>query len=139
MHAQVIQPAAIVFRRPHWPGHRVHCALDDVLVKDRGFATVARQQLPRDLGLDQFDALRPGIVFTDLGMPDLNGWDLASAVKARQPGTQVVLVTGWGTQIEPGTARARGVDFILPKPFALEDVERVIRQAIDATTAAAAA
>ncbi len=90
-------------------------------------------------GLERFDEVRPQIVFSDLGMPDLNGWDLAVAVKARHPETQVVLVTGWGSQIELGMARARGVDFILPKPFSLEDVERVLRQAIEVSAAGRAA
>ena len=84
-------------------------------------------------GLERFEEFQPQIVFSDLGMPDVNGWELALAVKGRRPETQVVLVTGWGTQIEPGIARARGVDFILPKPFALDEVERVLRQAIEAT------
>jgi signal transduction histidine kinase/CheY-like chemotaxis protein len=87
-------------------------------------------------GLDRFDELRPEIVFSDLGMPDLNGWDLALAIKSRRPETQVVLVTGWGTQIEPGSARARGVDFIMPKPFGLDDVERVVARASEAVAAA---
>jgi CheY-like chemotaxis protein len=87
-------------------------------------------------GLDRFDGLRPEVVFTDLGMPDLNGWDLALAIKSRSPETQVVLVTGWGTQIEPGLARARGVDFIMPKPFGLDDVERVVARASEAVAAA---
>jgi CheY-like chemotaxis protein len=90
-------------------------------------------------GLERFDALQPQIVFSDLGMPDLNGWELAVAVKSRRPETQMVLVTGWGTQIEPATARERGVDFILPKPFALDDVERVLRQATDAVAGGRAA
>ena len=87
-------------------------------------------------GLDRFDELRPEIVFSDLGMPDLNGWDLALAIKSRCPETQVVLVTGWGTQIEPGSARARGVDFIMPKPFGLDDVERILARASEAVAAA---
>ena len=86
-------------------------------------------------GLDRFVELKPEIVFTDLGMPDLNGWDLAIAIKARRPETQVVLVTGWGTQIEPGMARSRGVDYIMPKPFALDDVERLVSQAGEAVAA----
>jgi signal transduction histidine kinase/CheY-like chemotaxis protein len=86
-------------------------------------------------GLDRFVELKPEIVFTDLGMPDLNGWDLAAAIKARRPETQVVLVTGWGTQIEPGMARSRGVDYIMPKPFALDDVERLVAQAGEAVAA----
>ncbi len=86
-------------------------------------------------GLEAFERLRPAIVFSDLGMPDLNGWDLAAAVKARSPDTQMILVTGWGTQIEPAAARARGADFILPKPFTLDEVERVVRRAIEALAA----
>jgi len=46
-----------------------------------------------------------------------------------------VLVTGWGTQIEPASARSRGVDFIMPKPFALDDVEQIVSQASAAVTA----
>ena len=104
----------------------------------RGLGQTVTAAIGGRQGLERFDELRPQIVFSDLGMPDLNGWELAGAVKARRPETQVVLVTGWGTQIEPGTARARGVDFILPKPFALDEVERVLRQAIEASDASRA-
>jgi signal transduction histidine kinase/CheY-like chemotaxis protein len=105
----------------------------------RGLGLTVTAAIGGRQGLERFDELQPQIVFSDLGMPDLNGWDLAGAIKARRPETQVVLVTGWGTQIEPGTARQRGVDFILPKPFALDEVERVLRQAIEASTAGSAA
>jgi len=39
-----------------------------------------------------------------------------------------VLVTGWGFQLEGGATHAHGVDFVLPKPFSLEEVERVLRR-----------
>ena len=83
-------------------------------------------------GLEQFDRVQPHIVFTDLGMPEVTGWDLAVAAKARRPETRMVLVTGWGSQIDTDAARDRGVDYILPKPFSLEEVERVLREAADA-------
>jgi CheY-like chemotaxis protein len=86
-------------------------------------------------GIERFEETRPQIVFSDLGMPDVNGWEVAGTIKARRPGTQVVLVTGWGTQIDPAAARARGVDFILPKPFAIDEVEDVLRRAIEAIAA----
>ena len=85
-------------------------------------------------GLEQFDRVQPHIVFTDLGMPEVNGWDLAVAAKARRPETRMVLVTGWGSQIDPVAARERGVDYILPKPFSLDEVERVLREAVEAIT-----
>jgi CheY-like chemotaxis protein len=79
-------------------------------------------------GLEAFERERFDVVFTDLGMPEVNGWDLALGVKSRRPITPVVLVTGWGFQLEGGAAQAHGVDFVLPKPFSLEEVERVLRQ-----------
>ena len=79
-----------------------------------------------EAGITAFDRLHPPVVFTDLGMPEVNGWDVALHVRSQRPGTALVLVTGWGFQLEEETAMARGVDLILTKPFTLEDVERVL-------------
>jgi signal transduction histidine kinase/CheY-like chemotaxis protein len=88
-------------------------------------------------GLEEFERETFDVVFTDLGMPEVNGWDLALGVKTRRPETPVVLVTGWGFQLEGGAAHAHGVDFVLPKPFSLEEVERVLRQVGEAIAASA--
>jgi signal transduction histidine kinase/ActR/RegA family two-component response regulator/PAS domain-containing protein len=74
----------------------------------------------------QFD-----IVFTDLGMPEMNGWDLALAVKSSQPETAVVLVTGWGFQLEEEAAASRGVDLVIAKPFSWDDVLGALRFVVD--------
>jgi CheY-like chemotaxis protein len=78
-------------------------------------------------GLELFERGAFDVVFSDLGMPEVNGWDLAHAVKSRSPETPVVLVTGWGYQLEGGTAQAHGVDRVMPKPFSIEDVESALR------------
>ena len=88
-------------------------------------------------GLERFEHESFDVVFTDLGMPEVNGWDLALGVKARRPATPVVLVTGWGYQLEGGAAHAHGVDFVLPKPFSLEEVEQVLRQVGEVIAASA--
>jgi signal transduction histidine kinase/CheY-like chemotaxis protein len=74
------------------------------------------------------------VVFSDLGMPDLNGWDLALTVKSTLPHVGVVLVTGWGTQLEGGAALAHGVDLVLSKPVSIDDLDRAIRQIGEART-----
>ena len=79
----------------------------------------------RALEQEQFD-----LVVTDLGMPDVSGWDVAGEVKRRQPRTPVALVTGWGATIDREDASARGVDFILGKPFRGADVRRTIERAV---------
>jgi len=56
------------------------------------------------------------VVFTDLGMPGMNGWEVARAIKARRPTLPVVLVTGWGTGSETSPERG-AVDLVLAKPL----------------------
>jgi CheY-like chemotaxis protein/anti-sigma regulatory factor (Ser/Thr protein kinase) len=73
------------------------------------------------------------IVFTDLGMPEVNGWDVASLVKSRRPECAVVLVSGWGFQLEEDTAQAKGVDRVMAKPFSFLDVERSLRALFEPT------
>ena len=79
-------------------------------------------------GLERYVPGRFDAVFTDLGMPGVNGWDLALAVKALSPGLPIVIVTGWGAQIENQALQMRGADYVVPKPFSLEDVQDVLRQ-----------
>jgi DNA-binding response OmpR family regulator len=82
-------------------------------------------------GVQAFSNGRYDVVFSDLGMPELNGWDLAVSVKRHDPSVRVVLVTGWAHQLEGGSAQAHGVDIVMPKPFSIEDVEAVLRTLAD--------
>ncbi len=80
------------------------------------------------MGVELLDKQRYDVVFSDLGMPEVNGWDLALAAKSRHPNTAVVLVSGWGFQLEEETVAQRGVDLVLAKPFSWEDVAQALRQ-----------
>jgi GAF domain-containing protein/anti-sigma regulatory factor (Ser/Thr protein kinase) len=66
------------------------------------------------------------LVITDLGMPDMNGCQLAEQVKARWPGVKVGIVTGWGERPETLSASHPAVDFVLGKPFSIESLRRSI-------------
>ncbi len=66
--------------------------------------------------------LRPEIVVLDLGMPDLDGYETARAIRevlAGQPALLVAL-TGWGGADVQKRARAAGFDVHLVKPVTLE-------------------
>jgi CheY-like chemotaxis protein len=73
------------------------------------------------------------LVLTDLGMPDLSGWDVARTLAAQDDGPPVILVTGWGIQLDDQTLAESGVSAVVAKPFTIEDVlgtvERVSRRA----------
>jgi CheY-like chemotaxis protein len=67
------------------------------------------------------------VVVSDMGMgAGMNGWELADAVKRRWPGVRFLLATGWGAAIDPGEARARGVEAVLTKPYHPADLLRAL-------------
>jgi CheY-like chemotaxis protein len=82
-------------------------------------------------GLKRFEQGEYQVVFTDLSMPGVNGWDLTLAVKSRRPDIAVVVVTGWGLQLEEETAIAHGVDLLVAKPFSIEDLEQALQRVGD--------
>jgi len=74
-------------------------------------------------GLRALDILKKerfDVVFTDLGMPKMNGSELSRCAKEISPETKVVLVTGWNTRLEPG--KFRYVDSIVSKPFKINQL-----------------
>ncbi|MCX5734617.1 MAG: GAF domain-containing protein [candidate division NC10 bacterium] len=74
-------------------------------------------------------------VLTDLGMPEMTGWDVARAVRALHPNLPIVLLTGWGEQ-SAGEADHQGlVDRVLGKPVRLEELLRVIREITERSAA----
>src|SRR5947199_8432288 len=67
--------------------------LRDILEKEGCEAVVAEggHQALSLFENGNFDA-----VFTDIGMPDMNGWELSRAVRQRNHNIPVAVITGWG-------------------------------------------
>jgi signal transduction histidine kinase/CheY-like chemotaxis protein len=60
------------------------------------------------------------VVVTDLGMPEMTGWEVARAVRTRHPGLSVGLITGWAVALQISDEERRGVDFLIAKPYTTE-------------------
>jgi signal transduction histidine kinase/ActR/RegA family two-component response regulator len=72
-------------------------------------------------GLEAFHSARTAgepfdVVITDLGMPVVDGRQVAEKVKAESPGTPVIMLTGWGTMLEDKGENIPRVDAVLSKP-----------------------
>jgi DNA-binding response OmpR family regulator len=65
------------------------------------------------------------LVFTDLGMPDMSGWEVAEKINETKAGIRVALVTGWGTSLDESDARRRGVEAVVHKPFEIDELVRI--------------
>ncbi|MFN8532320.1 MAG: ATP-binding protein [Dehalococcoidia bacterium] len=66
------------------------------------------------------------LVITDLGMPGVSGWAVAEAVKRIYPKLPVIVMSGWGADIEREAPTRPAVDAILPKPFKLQQLRDLV-------------
>jgi signal transduction histidine kinase len=78
--------------------------------------------------------LRPDLVFLDIGLPDMSGYDVAKRLRALPELGDVMLValTGWGTHEDRQRTREAGFDRHLTKPAELPAVEELLRAASQA-------
>ena len=65
-------------------------------------------------------------MFTDLAMPEMDGWEVARAIRKTNPNLPVVLVTGYGATAEPPAGEQNLVNAIIGKPFAFDQVTAVL-------------
>lgn len=73
----------------------------------------------------------PDVVLLDLGMPDLNGFDLARQFRSHAALNNAYLaaLSGWGTDEDRAKSRNAGIDYHLTKPVILSDIEDVLLKA----------
>jgi signal transduction histidine kinase/ActR/RegA family two-component response regulator len=72
-----------------------------------------------------FEAGKFDAVFTDVGMPGMNGWELTRAIRELDAEVPLAVITGWGEAVstnEQGTAQ---VDWVVTKPFTVRHVTEI--------------
>jgi len=70
------------------------------------------------------------VVITDLGMPYVDGRQVAQTVKNDSPQTPVIMLTGWGTMLNQKGESMSQVDAILSKPPRIEDLNETISKVL---------
>ncbi len=79
-----------------------------------------------DEGLRLFSSRGFDMVFTDLGMPGMSGWQVAEQIKKIDSDTPVVLITGWETDPAHRDHKNGVVDQVVQKPFQINHVMRTL-------------
>ncbi|HEX3799947.1 MAG TPA: ATP-binding protein [Verrucomicrobiae bacterium] len=107
-------------------------SLCDILETDGHFVVTANGG---QAGIDTFrSTLSRGesfdVVFTDLGMPYVDGRKVASAVKETSPSTPVILLTGWGQRLIIEGDVPPHVDQVLNKPPKLRELREALTRCL---------
>ncbi|WP_284616683.1 ATP-binding protein [Aquabacterium humicola] len=78
--------------------------------------------------LDTALATRPDVAILDIGMPGLNGYELARRLRAdaATAGMLLVAATGWGQRADKETALQAGFDHHLVKPIDTDALQRIL-------------
>jgi CheY-like chemotaxis protein len=80
-------------------------------------------------GQEAVEKMRSGdfdFVFTDLAMPEMDGWETARLIRKDWPSVRIVLVTGYGPTTTPPPGEEHLVDAIIGKPFDFAQVGSTI-------------
>lgn len=66
--------------------------------------------------LVHFKAGEYDVVLTDLGLPDMGGWELIEKIRARDPEVRIGVITGWEVTENDEELSRRGIEMVLEKP-----------------------
>jgi CheY-like chemotaxis protein/anti-sigma regulatory factor (Ser/Thr protein kinase) len=108
-------------------GHRVLVvddnadAADTLVMLLEAHGARARAVYGGPAALAALPAFAPDVVLLDLGMPEMDGFDVARAIRAEgNTHVRIVALTGWGQQADRERTRAAGFDHHLTKPVDLQ-------------------
>ena len=68
------------------------------------------------------------VVITDFGMPDLDGYQVAWAIKIESPKTPIVMLTAWGANVRNDKAISSTVNSVVSKPPHIQQLNDLLLQ-----------
>ena len=82
--------------------------------------------------LDAARPFNPEVVFLDIGLPGMNGYEVAKRLRDEPSLGRAMLValTGWGSDDDKRRSREAGFDFHLTKPVELTAIERILARVV---------
>ena len=88
----------------------------EVVAAENGHAALALY----DEQKGEFDA-----VFTDIAMPEMSGWELATAIRRRSETVPLAIISGWADAISRDTRNAVKADWVVSKPFDINSISEI--------------
>jgi signal transduction histidine kinase len=82
-------------------------------------------------GLELVANIQPDLIFVDLKMPGLSGFEVLERIRSRHPLMVVIVITGYATVSSAIEAMKRGAFDFLPKPFTPEELRLIAKRGLE--------
>ena len=92
----------------------------------RGYETMVAHDAEQALALSL--EWRPALALLDIGLPGVDGYQLAALMRAQLAGVALVALTGYGQPADRARSREAGFSEHLVKPATVEQVQAVIQR-----------
>jgi len=84
---------------------------------------------------DQYQGRFDG-VFTDIGMPEMSGWELVTEIRQRSQTMPIAIISGWADAISLETKNAVKADWVVAKPFDIDRISKIAEEIAQRRTVA---
>jgi len=90
-----------------------------------------------DIALALFDQYEGKIdaVFTDIGMPEMSGWELVNEIRERSKTLPLAIISGWADAISVDARNSVKADWVIAKPFDIDKISEIAQQIAQRKTA----
>lgn len=100
-----------------------------LILEEKGY-TVCGEAVNGIEGLEKFKRLNPDLVFCDIMMNEMDGWECMRAILSVSPEARIVILTSVGDELHLDEAMKSGAKAFLKKPAVAEDVIRITEKLI---------
>jgi two-component system, response regulator YesN len=87
---------------------------------------VIREAVNGTDALEKLGAQPIDLLVTDLMMPDIDGIELIRSVRRNGMAATIIAISGADESVYLSVANRLGVDYVLRKPFTIEDLQRLL-------------
>lgn len=97
------------------------------MLKLRGHATALA--MTGNKGVQKALSFKPDVILLDIGLPDIDGYQVAQKLRSQKKPYMIVALTGYGQPEDKERAKEAGFDHHLTKPAGLKEIEAVLKKA----------
>jgi DNA-binding response OmpR family regulator len=87
-----------------------------------------RKAFDAETGIEIAKAFQPDVCLLDIGLPQMDGYELAGHLREMMPQVKLIALTGWGQREDRRRSTEAGFNHHLVKPVEIADVKRLVEE-----------